>query len=57
MLSSPSLGADDSGLNRMLAARAQAGIPINVMYSGNLNVVGELAIRNPNTQLMVDLWV
>ena len=54
MLRSPSFEADDPGLNRILAAGAQAGIPVNVMCSGNLPLFRELATRHPNTQLVVD---
>ena len=46
--------ADDPGLNRILAAGAKAGIPVNVMCWGKLAVFRELARRNPNTQLVVD---
>ena len=54
MLRSPSFEADDPGLNQILAAGAQVGIPVNVMCSGNLPLFRELAIRHPNTQLVVD---
>ena len=54
MLRPPSFESDDPGVNRLLSAGAKAGIPINVMCSGNLKVFRELATRNPNTQLVVD---
>jgi len=54
MLQSSSFDANDPGLNRMLAAGAQSAIPINVMCSGNLPLFRDLAIRHPNTQLVVD---
>ena len=54
MLGLSSLDASDPGINRFLATGAQIGIPINVMCSGHLPVFRELAIRNPNTQLVVD---
>ena len=54
MLRPPSFEADAPGFNRMLSAGAKAGIPINVMCSGNLDVFRELAARNQNTQLVVD---
>ena len=54
MLNSTPFDADHPGLNRILAAGAQVGIPINVMCSGKLSVFRDLAIRNPNTQLIVD---
>ena len=54
MLSGGSFEADHPGLNRILAAGAQASIPVNVMCSGNLPLLGELARRNPDTQIVVD---
>ncbi len=46
--------ADDPGLQRILAAAARAGMPVNVMCSGKLSLLGELARRHPNTQVVVD---
>ena len=54
MLSDNSFEADDPGLNRILSAGAQAGIPVNVMCSGNLPLLGEQARRHPDTQVVVD---
>ena len=54
MLTAQPFEADDPGLNRILAAGAQAGIPVNVMCSGKLPLLGELARRNPDTQVVVD---
>jgi len=54
MLSGHSFEADHPGLNRILAAGAKAGIPINIMCSGNLPLLRELAGRNPDTQIVVD---
>ena len=54
MLTAPSYEADDPGLNRILAAGARAGIPVNVMCSGKLPLLGELARRNPETQVVID---
>ena len=54
MLAAQSFEADDSGLNRILAAGAKAGIPVNVMCSGKLPLVRELARRHPDTQMVVD---
>ena len=45
---------DDPGLNRLFAAGAQAGIPVNVMASGKLPLLRELARRNPDTQVVID---
>jgi L-fuconolactonase len=54
MLASQPFEADDPGVNRIFAAAAQAGIPVNVMCSGKLPLLRELARRNPQTQLVVD---
>jgi len=54
MLTDPSFEADDPGLNRILVAGAQAGIPVNIMCSGNLPLLRELARRHPDTQIVVD---
>ena len=54
MLTARSFEADDPGLNRILAAGAQAGIPVNVMCSGKLPLLRELARRHPDTQMVVD---
>ena len=54
MLSAQEYEADDPGLNRILAAGAQAGVPVNVMCSGKLPLLRELARRNPDTQVVVD---
>jgi predicted TIM-barrel fold metal-dependent hydrolase len=54
MLARESFEADDPGLNRIFAAAAQAGIPVNVMASGKLPLLRELARHNPQTQVVVD---
>jgi predicted TIM-barrel fold metal-dependent hydrolase len=54
MLASQPFEADDPGLNRIFTAAAQAGIPVNVMCSGKLPLLRELARRNPHTQVVVD---
>jgi L-fuconolactonase len=54
MLTPRSGDADDPGLNRILAACATAGIPLNVMCWGHLALVRELARRHPNTQVVID---
>ena len=54
MLTAQSYDADDPGLNKILAAGAQAGIPVNIMCSGKLPLLRELALRNPDTQIVVD---
>jgi L-fuconolactonase len=54
MLTSGSGDVDDPGLNRILAAGAKAGIPVNVLCWGKLALVRDLARRHPNTQVVVD---
>jgi L-fuconolactonase len=54
MLTSRSGDVDDPGLNRILAAGATAGIPVNVLCWGQLALVRELARRHPNTQVVID---
>ena len=54
MLTAQEYEPDDPGLNAILAAGATAGIPVNLMASGKLPLLGELAIRNPETQIIVD---
>ena len=54
MLSYGSYAADHPGVNRILAAGGRAGVPVNVMCSGQLPLFRELARRNPDTQLVVD---
>jgi predicted TIM-barrel fold metal-dependent hydrolase len=45
---------DDPGLNRILAAVAEAGIPVNIMCWGKLPLFRELGCRHPDTQMVVD---
>ena len=54
MLVAQEFQADDPGPNRILAAGGQAGVPVNVMSSGKLPLLRELARRNPNTQIVID---
>jgi len=54
MLKSTSYRSDHPGVNQILSAASTAGIPLNVMCSGNLDLFRELAERHPNTQLVVD---
>jgi predicted TIM-barrel fold metal-dependent hydrolase len=54
MLTAQPFEADDAGLHRILAAGAKAGIPVNVMGSGKLPLVHELARRHPDTRIVVD---
>ncbi|PKB67050.1 MAG: hypothetical protein BZY81_05765 [SAR202 cluster bacterium Io17-Chloro-G4] len=54
MLTAGEFQGDHPGLNQILAAGAKAGIPVNVMASGKLPLLGELARRNPETQIVID---
>ena len=54
MLAAQPFEADDPGLNRILAAGAQAGVPVNVMCSGKLPLLRELARRHPDTRVVID---
>ena len=54
MLNAQEFPGDDPGLNRLLAAGAKAGFPVNVMASGKLPLLLELARRNPDTQIVID---
>ena len=42
------------GINRVLATAARHNLPVNVLAWGRLEQVGQLAARNPNTQIVVD---
>ncbi len=44
----------DPGLNRVLAAAARQGLPVNLMTTGRLEQAGQLAARNPNTSVVID---
>ena len=54
MLTAGEFEADDPGLNQILAAGAKAGIPVNIMASGKLPLLLDLARRNPDTQIVID---
>ena len=54
MLTYQPFEADHPGLNGILAAGARAGVPVNVMCSGNLPILRELARRNPDTRVVID---
>ena len=45
---------DEPGLNRILAAGAEHSLPVNVLCWGRPAVLGEIARRHPNTQLVLD---
>ena len=44
----------DPGVNRVLAAAAKHSMAVNLLCWGRLEQVGQLAVRNPNTQLVID---
>lgn len=44
----------DPGLNRVLAAAARHGLPVNLLAWGRLEQAGALAARNPGTQVVID---
>jgi L-fuconolactonase len=44
----------DPGINGVLAAAARNALPVNLMCTGRLEQAGQLAARNPNTQLVID---
>ena len=54
MLTAEPYQADHPGINRILAASGQAGVPVNVMGSGELPLLLELARRHPDTQVVID---
>ena len=49
-----STDAADPGINRVLAAAAKHDLPVNLLARGRLEQVGQLAARNPNTQIVID---
>ena len=54
MLAYEPFEADDPGVNRILAAGAAAGVPVNIMCSGKLPLLLELVRRHPDTQVVID---
>jgi predicted TIM-barrel fold metal-dependent hydrolase len=44
----------DPALNRVLAAAARHSLPVNVACTGRLDQAGQLAVRNPNTRMVID---
>jgi len=46
--------SDDPGVNRILAAGARYGLPINLLATGRLPLLAALAERNPDTQIVLD---
>ena len=54
MLTYQQFEADHLGLSHILKAGPQAGVPVNIMCSGKLPLVRELARRHPDTQVVID---
>jgi L-fuconolactonase len=54
MNDSVSADAADPGIDRVLKAAAKYDLPVNLMARGRLEQVGQMAARNPNTQLVID---
>jgi predicted TIM-barrel fold metal-dependent hydrolase len=46
--------ADDPGINRILAAAARHGLPVNLIAAGRLDQFRQLAARNPETTIVLD---
>jgi L-fuconolactonase len=44
----------DPGINRVLAAASRHSLPVNLLCWGRLEQVGLLAVRNPDTMLVID---
>jgi predicted TIM-barrel fold metal-dependent hydrolase len=44
----------DPGINRVLAAAARHSLAVNLLCWGRLEQAGQLAARNPNTQIVID---
>jgi predicted TIM-barrel fold metal-dependent hydrolase len=44
----------DPGINRVLAAAAKHKMVVNLLCAGRWEQVGQMAARNPNTQIVVD---
>lgn len=44
----------DPGINRVLAAAARYNLPVNLLCWGRLAQVKQLALQNPDTQIVVD---
>ena len=45
---------DDPGINRVLAAGARHGLPVNLLCWGRLAQARALAVRNPDTSIVID---
>ena len=54
MLTAHDYEVDHPGLNAIFASCARAGVPVNVMASGKLPLLTELARLNPDTRVIID---
>lgn len=54
MIRDETTDADDPGLNRILSAGARHGLPVNILCWGKPALAGDLAHRNPQTQIVLD---
>ena len=56
IMMTPEVSADaaDPGINRVLAAAARHDLPVNLLARDRLEQAGKLAVRNPNTQIVID---
>jgi L-fuconolactonase len=56
IMMNPNVSTDsaDPGINRVLSAAARHSLVVNLMSRGRLEQVGKLAVRNPDTTLVVD---
>ena len=54
MLRDPAWTPDHPGLNEILSSSRQQGLPVNIMCSSNLSLFRDLAMRHPETQLVID---
>ena len=50
----PSADPADPGINRVLAAAAQHSLPVNMLVWGRLDQAQQLAVRNPDTVIVID---
>ena len=50
----PSPTPENPGLNKILAAGARHGLPVNLLASRHLPAAAGLAARNPDTQIIID---
>ncbi|MFC1534760.1 amidohydrolase family protein [Thermodesulfobacteriota bacterium] len=54
ILAGQGLDASDAGVNQILEAGSQFGLPINILCWNELTLFGELARKHPDTQFVID---